>query len=75
MGSADLPEPAATCQQNSYACRSSAPYSSSVTLIYARRVSVKLTHLVVILQRPADAVIVCVKQLGGYRLKAHYSVT
>jgi hypothetical protein len=46
MGSADLPEPAGKRQQNSYTYRSSAPNSSSVMLIYARRVSAKLTHRV-----------------------------
>jgi hypothetical protein len=42
MGSADLPEPAATRQQNLYTCRSSAPYLSSVMLCCAQRVSAKL---------------------------------
>jgi hypothetical protein len=49
MGSADLPVPAATRQQNSM-CRSNAPYSSSVTLRYSRR---KLRRGVDVLQRPA----------------------
>jgi hypothetical protein len=52
MRSADLPEPEATREQNLYTCRSSAPYLSSVTLIYAyaRRVSVKITRGVHVLQ-------------------------
>jgi hypothetical protein len=49
----DLPEPAATRQQNSYTCYSSAPYSSSITLIYARRLSLKLTHCIHVLQHHA----------------------
>jgi hypothetical protein len=53
MRSADFPEPAATYQQNLFMCRSSAPYLSSVTLIYARPVSVKLNCGIHVLQRQA----------------------
>jgi hypothetical protein len=53
-GSPDLPEPAAARRQNSYTCRSTASYSSSVTLIYAKRESAKLTRGVDVLQRHAQ---------------------
>jgi hypothetical protein len=49
-----LPEPAATHSKIRKRVKSSAPYSSSVTLIYVRRVSAKLPYGVVILQRPAN---------------------
>jgi hypothetical protein len=68
MGSADLTEPR---QQNSYAFRSGALYSSSVMLFYARRVSAKLTRGVDVLQRvplslSADIKLVGVTQLDVY---------
>jgi hypothetical protein len=59
MGSPDLPEPAAECPQNPYMCRSSGPYSLSVTAFLVRhamlrttgtRISSKLTHGVTFFQ-------------------------
>jgi hypothetical protein len=53
MGSADLPEPAATCQQNLYTCCNSAPYSC-VHHANARTMGIcgaTVTHGVNVLQR------------------------
>jgi hypothetical protein len=78
MGSADLPEPAAARQQNSYAFRSSALYSSSVTLLYARRVSAKLRAASMFYSIPLslcdDANQLCVYYRDGRQITASNSV-